>query len=153
MNPAIPIAGKRTSAALNDAACTNRESINGTTIPPTGIPSFMIPITIPDISRYLRPARAMMSGKMTEIVAPETIKRMYAMTVPGDAKSRKLRTTEVSANSARMYLSNWLLRARTPSTSLPARDARQECYQAELRGYLVKSIKFHEQCCNNSDKA
>ena len=106
MNPAIPIVGKRTSDALNDAACTNRENINGTTIPPTGIPSFMIPITIPDISGYLRPARAMVRGKRTEIVAPETTRRMYAMTVPGDAKSRKLRTIEVSANSAEGILIN-----------------------------------------------
>ena len=76
MNPATPITGKRISEALKEVACTSRESINGTTIPPAGMPSFMIPITVPDISGYFRPVRAIMSGKMTEIVAPETIKRM-----------------------------------------------------------------------------
>ena len=76
MNQATPIIGNRTSEVLKDVACTSRDSINGTTIPPAGMPSFMIPITVPDISGYFRPANAMMSGKMTEIVAPETIKRM-----------------------------------------------------------------------------
>ena len=102
MNPVIPIAGKRISEALKDVACTSKESINGTTIPPTGMPSFIIPITVPDISGYFRPVRVMMSGKMTEIAAPATIRRMLAMTAPGAAKRRKLSTATVSANSVRM---------------------------------------------------
>ena len=74
--PAIPMIGKRTSEVLNDATCTSRDMINGTTMPPTGIPSLMIPITVPDISRYFRPVRAIISGKITEIVAPVIIRRM-----------------------------------------------------------------------------
>ena len=75
MKPVIPMIGNRISEVLNDVACTSRDIIKGKTMPPSGIPSFMIPITVPDISGYLRPAKAIISGKITEIVAPDTINR------------------------------------------------------------------------------
>lgn len=48
-------------------------------IPPIGRANLMIPITVPDISIYVRPARVMMSGSSDETVMPARYMRIYVI--------------------------------------------------------------------------
>ena len=75
-NPTNAIEGNSSSESSREAYLDMTERRNGMLIPPTGIASFIIPITVPDISLYMIPASVMISGKMAEMVPPEINRRI-----------------------------------------------------------------------------